>query len=1020
MSDFFLTKLLINEFRTFSECEIRLPNSPGVLLVCGPNGLGKSTLFDGLEWCLSGKVDRFEHANRGVTSDQYLRNWHSRLDRQTSVEATFTGGESTRRRIVDQQEIQDGEEPSKLMQSTAWRSPIGDLHNYLLLTHFLGQSTLTRMTHRQATQRWEYLKGPARSDWATEIATSLHGHGNSAEARAFNTAATEAQAEAKRLEDLLRSEEAVFASSRVAGAIDETQLIAQAATVLDDLQQLDAEVTINESPASGQVALNHLSETIGKLRTWLTGRETKLERAAACLRQYNEANARVTELQANLTPATASMTDLQHRVESATSDLKEVEARLQQAKIASAELSSKLAAIETLRNLLDTRALQEKNRIELDSEVERLDQDLAAAEERVRVADKRLRISQSIDARLRTILQEINDEEARQKLGSDISELDERIVAQSAQIESLQKAAPDLVSRLQLARGRQQAASERLQANRTALSSARSAVDQLTAAVVQVAAHIEDSTCVCPICFTDFEPGELRRRASASAEALGPTLAPLEELVQQAQKEVDDAASDARTLAAQESELREAHQQLSALVEERSAKVVRWNASLGVEGKSDPAPTQPNLSALQQRANRLRHWIRIIGEPGTLQSAWSTELLSRNNIGTRLTERRKSRDGEALLVVRAEEDIQFTVGLLGIGNIDGLADELLAIRSQKGQAEKASIDAEINLQRAQAALDGLERELSAAITRQKGLSVALEAARGEVDRTVTVWAGLGMPGDRPTEDERSKAELLTHSHKARISTAEQTMARLRLGFSITLQQDAHKEAFSQLQAAVDASPSLGRDETLQLVRLSQAQAVARAQNYLRAQRIAHTAYQQINQRVGAFNQRYLKPVNDLMNKINRAILTDPDVGLDLEFSRNAVRQRTRPLPKAPRNIENLDPLLVHSEGQMAALAVSMLCAASITFTWSRWRGLVMDDPLQHNDIVHASAFADLMRNLIREKNYQILLSTHDLGQADFLRRKFVAGGIPCVLVQLVGRGKEGTLIQVDDQYSHAA
>ncbi|MNY36948.1 hypothetical protein D3C86_1714760 [compost metagenome] len=92
---------------------------------------------------------------------------------------------------------------------------------------------------------------------------------------------------------------------------------------------------------------------------------------------------------------------------------------------------------------------------------------------------------------------------------------------------------------------------------------------------------------------------------------------------------------------------------------------------------------------------------------------------------------------------------------------------------------------------------------------------------------------------------------------------------------------------------------------------------------------------------------------------------------------------------------------------MAALGVSMLAAASLTYPWSRWRALILDDPLQHNDAIHASAFADLMGNIVRDRRYQLLLSTHDVAQAEFLRRKFDSRRIPCSLLNLLGTGREG-------------
>jgi ABC-type nitrate/sulfonate/bicarbonate transport system ATPase subunit len=72
----------------------------------------------------------------------------------------------------------------------------------------------------------------------------------------------------------------------------------------------------------------------------------------------------------------------------------------------------------------------------------------------------------------------------------------------------------------------------------------------------------------------------------------------------------------------------------------------------------------------------------------------------------------------------------------------------------------------------------------------------------------------------------------------------------------------------------------------------------------------------------------------------------------------------------------------------------------------------MDDPLQHNDVIHAAAFADIMCNLVEVRKHQIFLSTHDIAQAEFLRRKFGSRNIPCTSVHLLGRGRDGLEVQV--------
>jgi exonuclease SbcC len=171
--------------------------------------------------------------------------------------------------------------------------------------------------------------------------------------------------------------------------------------------------------------------------------------------------------------------------------------------------------------------------------------------------------------------------------------------------------------------------------------------------------------------------------------------------------------------------------------------------------------------------------------------------------------------------------------------------------------------------------------------------------------------------------------------------------------------------------------------------------------------IAKAASADITAELEGFNSEYIKSLGFLMSRINQAILCDPRVGIDLHVKKKKIEQSAVKNGEVPSMIGEIDPVLVHSEGQMAALAVSMLCAASLTFPWSRWKALVLDDPLQHNDSIHAAAFADLIGNLVSAEGYQILLSTHDVAQAEFLQRKFRSRFIPCTKLNLLGLGKDG-------------
>src|SRR5207253_618507 len=116
-----------------------------------------------------------------------------------------------------------------------------------------------------------------------------------------------------------------------------------------------------------------------------------------------------------------------------------------------------------------------------------------------------------------------------------------------------------------------------------------------------------------------------------------------------------------------------------------------------------------------------------------------------------------------------------------------------------------------------------------------------------------------------------------------------------------------------------------------------------------------------------FSTQFLAPLNTLIDDFNEALLSTP--GESVRFNADHHVDTTRfdmglrfrdPLEDAMYDTD-LPPQVLLSEGQLAANGFSILCAASTAYPWSRWRSLLLDDPLQHNDIIHAAAFVDLMR-----------------------------------------------------------
>ena len=85
---------------------------------------------------------------------------------------------------------------------------------------------------------------------------------------------------------------------------------------------------------------------------------------------------------------------------------------------------------------------------------------------------------------------------------------------------------------------------------------------------------------------------------------------------------------------------------------------------------------------------------------------------------------------------------------------------------------------------------------------------------------------------------------------------------------------------------------------------------------------------------------------------------------------------------------------VASEAQITDLQLTFLLSMASTYSWTPWKALLLDDPTQHHDLVHAANVFDLLRDYIVDQNFQIILGTHDTVQARFFQRKLQNDGIP--------------------------
>ncbi|MDH6372515.1 exonuclease SbcC [Paenibacillus sp. PastF-3] len=81
-----IRSLKICGFRGFSDETIFHFNDAKVILLYGPNGHGKTSVFDAIEWGLSGEIHRFDQATDERKRTRFIRNMHANPLKETYVE----------------------------------------------------------------------------------------------------------------------------------------------------------------------------------------------------------------------------------------------------------------------------------------------------------------------------------------------------------------------------------------------------------------------------------------------------------------------------------------------------------------------------------------------------------------------------------------------------------------------------------------------------------------------------------------------------------------------------------------------------------------------------------------------------------------------------------------------------------------------------------------------------------------------------------------------------------------------
>jgi DNA repair exonuclease SbcCD ATPase subunit len=1039
MTPLYLTRIALRQFRSFATLDVELAPRPGVLIVHGSNGLGKSSLFEALEWSLTDRIDHFRDASGVGKPGTYLCRWREDEPGPTSTTMQFSDGSIIERcllsaKATDSQLGGNAPDITALLRAPAWQQRISELQHYLLLTHFLGQSTLSRLTHRKSSERFDILKEAAQSTAIEAIADALHGQGNNTVVRAYARQIETLDRETRLLDDLLEQEMALWAEAQISGAIDEAGTAIEARRIVELITraQLSAQVDTGVRIIGSEPTIERLQAMVDRIDDDILKAEGQIDGA----RRLHSERQRVLTDAAEVTAACAATLErlgaLDGELELARRRRGERRSDAEARQTALAAANRTCSRMRAFRDALAlvARLMSEQN----DSFVALTSakHSKANAERGVASVERKRQILARLAgeiARCDETLDRLNESVAR---ADRAIACDDRIRDLAAALAALEADNPDIDQAVARAEATAKAANDGVSTQAAVVEGLRDTVGTMSNAVASIAARLPTDACDCPLCATHFDSASsLHARISTAALRLAPALLTQEELLRSLSAARDASAAELDRLQDMQSQIRFNRSTLRAEREQRAAMLGRLD---GLSSDDTSAPISwralflDEIAALSARRQRKARWQahRALGGGQDLIAEHSRAVRERDAAQRMLDAATRNATDLSIAFESAKADATNASTALDLGREVG-ADEFGAIlREAEATALRAREAAEAAaraLTDADAAVNALEAEQAGLHARRDEMGSRKTDLDWEQRGISNEWRALGRFGSEPDIATIQIGEGRLAVSKLAIKEAASQLKRLREGRLAWARQLSHRAVLEQIREQVDGPPNSSRDELLQSAQSLRSRKDAEADAIREVKEIAKAASADISAELNGFNSEYIKPLGFLMSQINQAILCDARVGIDLHVKKKKIEQSAVKVGEVPIGLGEIDPVLVHSEGQMAALAVSMLCAASLTFPWSRWKALVLDDPLQHNDSIHAAAFADLMGNLISAEGYQILLSTHDVAQAEFLQRKFRSRRIPCTTLSLLGIGKEGVEWSVQDSLAigpHAA
>lgn len=316
-------------------------------------------------------------------------------------------------------------------------------------------------------------------------------------------------------------------------------------------------------------------------------------------------------------------------------------------------------------------------------------------------------------------------------------------------------------------------------------------------------------------------------------------------------------------------------------------------------------------------------------------------------------------EGSCPLCATSQSHEQFERGLSIAEQIARRLDDEAAGEAEREQARHK---AESEIVRTRQKLDAATAALESAVSRIAAFDETLNA--------------IGLLSNVTVDAVRAKSEQARYELE-QAQKDLRVLDTIRLSSELERAQKAEAEAKSRLAKAQDR---LGRSQ--------------------RAEGIAQALFDAARRAAAETLDVRLDRVLPLMSELYQRLRPHP-FWKDIQYT---IRGDVRRFLKLQVG-EDLNPQFIFSSGQRRATGLAFLLSINLSLAWSRWRSILLDDPVQHIDDFRTLHLAEVTAQLVADGR-QIICAVEDAALADLLCRR-----LP---IKSLGEAKRVTL-GVDDE-----